>query len=71
MTALAPSPDGRRLFVGGPDGEIECFDPETLEDIHVLSIGRRNAISHLTCSPDGKTLAALTKTGLLHLVRTE
>jgi len=28
-------------------------------------------LHRLACSPDGKTLAALTKTGALYLVRTE
>ena len=69
--ALALSPDGRRLFIGGLEGEIHCFDGFSWEEVHVLSVGARVQLHRLVCSPDGKTLAALTKTGVLYLVRTE
>ena len=69
--ALALSPDGRRLFVAGLDGDIHCFDSKSWEEIHVLALGAGVEFHRLACSPDGKTLSALTKAGALYLVRTE
>jgi hypothetical protein len=68
---LGLSSDGRRLFVGGLNGDIHCFDPTSWEELHVLSLGGGLQLHHLACSPDGTTLAALTRTGALYLVRTE
>ena len=68
--ALAFSPDGTRLFVGGLEGEIHCFAAADWHYLHALPLGAGQRIHSLTCSPDGRTLAALTKTGTLHVVRT-
>jgi WD40 repeat protein len=66
---LAVTPDGSRLFVGGLEGEIHCFATSDWRYLHALPLGPSQRIHLLACSPDGQTLAALTKTGVLHLVR--
>jgi WD40 repeat protein len=67
--ALALTPDGRRLFAGGLEGEIHCFDTQRWEEVHTLSLGTGERLHRLDCSPDGKTLVAFTKTGVLHIIR--
>lgn len=69
--ALALSPDGTRLFVGGLEGEIHCFATADWRYLHALPLGTNQRVHVLACSPDGRTLAVLTKTGILHLVRTQ
>jgi hypothetical protein len=69
--ALALTPDGTRLFVGGLEGEIHCFAPADWRYLHALPLGASERLHVLVCSPDGRTLAALTKTGMLHVVRTQ
>jgi WD40 repeat protein len=69
--ALAFSPDGKRLFVGGAEGEIHYFDAHSLVEIHVQPLHTNAPLHRLACSPDGKTLAALTTTGALYVVRTQ
>jgi WD40 repeat protein len=68
---LAVTPDSRRLFAGGIEGDIHCFDTSAWEEIHALPLGPNVRLHRLVCSPDGKTLAGLTKTGELHVVRTK
>jgi WD40 repeat protein len=69
--ALAFTPDGRRLFAGGIEGEIHCFDTERWEEVHSVPLGVNERLHRLDCSPDGKTLVAFTKTGTLHIIRAE
>lgn len=69
--ALALTPDGTRLFVGGLEGEIHCFATADWRYLHALPLGANERLHVLACSPDGRTLAALTKTGVLHVVRTQ
>ena len=69
--ALASSPDGRRLFVAGIEGNIHCFDTLTWEETHALAVGTNERPHLLACAPDGKTIAVVTKTGTLHVLRTE
>lgn len=69
--ALAFNPDGTRLFVGGLEGDIHCFTTDGWRNLHALALGPNQRLHVLACSPDGRTLAALTKTGILHVVRTQ
>jgi WD40 repeat protein len=69
--SLAATPDGKRLFAAGIEGDIHCFDPATWNYLHSLPLHTTERLHVLVCSPDGKTLAALTKTGTLHVLRTE
>jgi len=69
--AMALSPDGSRFVVSGTAGEIHCFDATTWEAVHTLSLGIPAALHWLAFSPDGKILAGTTKSGVLHLMRTE
>jgi hypothetical protein len=69
--ALALNPDGSRLFVGGLEGDIHCFSTSDWRYLHALRLGASQRLHMLACSPDGRTLVALTKTGVLHVVRTQ
>lgn len=69
--ALALNPDGSRLFVGGVEGDIHCFATDDWRYLHALPLDGNPRLHTLSCAPDGRTLAALTKTGVLHLVRTQ
>ncbi len=68
---LALSPDGSRLFVAGIEGDVHCFTTEDWRYLHALPLGENQRLHVLACAPDGRTLVALTKTGVLHVMRTQ
>ena len=63
------SPDGRRLLVACSRGEILCFETQAWLQVGVLQLPTTEALHFLTNAPDGRTVAAVTKTGTLHLLR--
>ncbi len=69
--ALSLTPNGTRLLVGGIEGDIHCFATADWRYLHALPLGSSQRLHLLACSPDGRTLVALTKTGVLHVVRTQ
>jgi hypothetical protein len=68
--ALAFSPDGTRLFIGGSNGDLHCFDPVSWDSVHTFSFGDGVEFHRLAFSSDGATLGALTKKGILYVLRT-
>ena len=69
--ALAISPDGARLFAMGNEAALHCFDTSLWDEVHALSLGSNVRPHALAVSADGKTIACLTKTGELRILRTE
>jgi len=63
------SPDGTRLFVAGSKGDIACLETMTWSQVLVLQLPTDAAIHHLAVAPDGRSLVAVTKAGVLHVVR--
>lgn len=66
---LAIFPAGDRLFVAGMEGAIHHLALTSWEQIHTMPIGRDQYLHKMVCSPDGNSLAVLTRSGVLHLVR--
>ena len=50
-------------------GEILCFETQAWLQVGVLQLPTTEALHFLTNAPDGRTVAAVTKTGTLHLLR--
>jgi len=74
VSALAASPDGRRLFVGGEDGRIGVWDPLTGELVATWRIDAPTEegasaydriITALAVSADGQRLAAVRRDAML------
>lgn len=64
ITALAASPDGRTLLVGGRPGTVEVYDVTTRarRTVYDFELGGVHALAY---SPDGLTFAAAGDTGLV------
>ena len=62
VSAVAFSPDGRRLAAAGDtsDGDIVLFDVEARRQLHVLC-GHRDDVLAISFSPDGKKLASASR----------
>ena len=74
LSALAYSPDGRRLAVTGysPNTAIKLWDPTTQRELITLEIDKRaiRPSDFTTFSPDGNTLASASANGpMLPLAR--
>jgi DNA-binding beta-propeller fold protein YncE len=63
------SPDGARLFVVGSKGDITCHETAGWLQLGLFQLPTAEALHHAQMSPDGSVLAAVTKTGVLHLLR--
>ena len=57
VTALAFSPDGRRLIAGGDDGALTLFEVATGKLVH-NSAGHRGSVASTALSPDGARLVS-------------
>jgi WD40 repeat protein len=68
---LAIMPNGKRLFVAGMEGEVHCFELPSWEQIHTIPLGRGEYLHRMGCAPDGKTVGVLTRSGVLHLIRSD
>jgi len=67
MNAVAFSPDGRRLAIGGDGSEaVKLWDVESLQELLTLE-GQGSSFSTVAFSPDGNILAASNGQGMLHL----
>jgi len=64
------SPDSRRLATGGgsPKNAVKLWDLAAHRELLSLQ-GEGQAFIHLTFSPDGNTLAAVSFDGIAHLWR--
>jgi WD40 repeat protein len=57
VTALAFSPDGRRLLAGGYDGTLTLFEVATGKRVH-SNAGHRGSVASTAFSPDGARLVS-------------
>jgi RNA polymerase sigma factor (sigma-70 family) len=55
VTALAISPDGKRVVVCGSDGEVRCLDGTTVKELARLK-GHDGPVNAVAFSPDGKLI---------------
>jgi WD40 repeat protein len=66
VTALAPTPDGRSLLVGGKPGRVEVFDLSTAKPTRRTAFDFDvGGVYGLAVSPDGLTFAVAADKGLL------
>ncbi|MCI0711011.1 MAG: hypothetical protein L0154_12710 [Chloroflexi bacterium] len=75
VTAVAFSPDGRILAVGGASNMLEFWNPDTLESIRSVNLGSNNfgfsEVGAMAFSPDGRTLAVASGGDRIQLVEAE
>lgn len=69
--AVEVTADGRRVFVAGSKGDIACVETTDWSRILTFHLSDNEPLHNLFIAPDGRSLAALTKTGGLHLIRTD
>jgi WD40 repeat protein len=69
--AVEVTADGRRVFVAGSKGDIACVETTDWSRILTFHLPDNEPLHALNLAPDGRTLAAITKTGWLHLIRTD
>jgi WD40 repeat protein len=62
MTALALSPDGRRLVTGGDAGTIKVWDTATWRELVTMK-DHAHAVRGLAFTPDGRTLISVAYDG--------
>lgn len=58
VTALAVSPDGKRLATGSTEGTVKLWDADGLKPVATLSGAHPGAVRSIQFSPDGKVLAS-------------
>lgn len=67
--AIVASHDGRRVFIAGSRGDIVCLDTTDWSSVGVFRVPGAPPLHFIGVAPDDGTLAVVTKTGGLHLVR--
>lgn len=67
--ALARNPP--RVLAGGREGEVQFLDGVSWEPLHSIPLGSAEILHRMVLSPDEKTLAVLTRSGTLRVLRTE
>jgi WD40 repeat protein len=66
VTALAPTPDGKSLLVGGKPGRVEVFDLSNAKPIRLTTFDFDvGGVHGLAVAPDGLTFAVAADKGLL------
>ncbi|HBE66542.1 MAG TPA: hypothetical protein DDW52_00200 [Planctomycetaceae bacterium] len=70
VSALAFSPDGRRIATGSSDTSIKIWDTESGELLISLD-GHESLVGELQFTPDGKTLISADERGFLRCWRTQ
>ena len=66
VTAVAFSPDGRRLASAGGDGTVRLWDPATGAELAALT-GHDGPVAAVAFSPDGRRLASAGEDGTVRL----
>ena len=69
VTALAFSPDGRRIFTSSLDGTVKVWHARTGEELLSLH-GHEGGLWGLAISPDGRTIAGATSSDEVKLWKT-
>ena len=67
VLALAFSPDGKTLAIGGGEGSIQVWKLDPNHKLQTVFTGHQGSIHVLMFSPDGKTLASGSADGTILL----
>ncbi|PAW62975.1 MAG: hypothetical protein B9S34_15205 [Opitutia bacterium Tous-C1TDCM] len=68
-SSLSPTPDGSRLVVGTPEGEVHVLSVETGDLLATLFRTNDEQIQSVRVAPDGREILAFSRTGRVRVLR--